>query len=45
MLMVIPGSDISRHAALMDRVFRFRHSIFVDEKAWADLRKSPSRNS
>lgn len=34
MLMVIPGSDISRHATLMDRVFRFRHSIFVDEKGW-----------
>jgi acyl-homoserine lactone synthase len=39
MLMVIPGSDISRHAALMDRVFRFRHSIFVDEKGWMDLRQ------
>jgi acyl-homoserine lactone synthase len=40
MLMVIPGSDISRHAALMDRVFRFRHSIFVDEKAWTELRQA-----
>ena len=39
MLMVIPGSDISRHAALMDRVFRFRHSIFVDEKGWTELRQ------
>ncbi|MEH6952892.1 acyl-homoserine-lactone synthase (plasmid) [Nitrobacter sp. NHB1] len=39
MLMVIPGSDISRHAWLMDRVFRFRHSIFVDEKGWMDLRQ------
>lgn len=39
MLMVIPGSDISRHASLMDRVFRFRHSIFVDEKGWMDLRQ------
>lgn len=37
MLMVIHGSDISRHATLMDRVFRFRHSIFVDEKGWMDL--------
>lgn len=43
MLMVIPGSDISRHAALMDRVFRFRHSIFVDEKAWTDLRQPDGR--
>jgi acyl-homoserine lactone synthase len=39
MLMVIPGSDISRHATLMDRVFRFRHSIFVDEKGWTELRQ------
>ncbi|MBN8974295.1 MAG: GNAT family N-acetyltransferase [Rhizobiales bacterium] len=39
MLMVIPGSDISRHAALMDRVFRFRHSIFVEEKGWIELRQ------
>ena len=39
MLMVIPGSDISRHAALMDRAFRFRHAVFVDEKGWEDLRQ------
>ena len=39
MLMVIPGSEISRHATLMDRVFRFRHSIFVDEKGWMELRQ------
>ena len=39
MLMVIPGSDISRHAALMDRAFRFRHAIFVEEKGWTDLRQ------
>jgi acyl-homoserine lactone synthase len=31
MLMVIPGSDISRHSPLMDRAFRFRHAIFVEE--------------
>lgn len=39
MLMVIPGSDISRHVGLMDRVFRFRHYIFVEGKAWTDLRR------
>ena len=39
MLMVIPGSDISRHAVLMDRAFRFRHTVFVDEKGWEDLRQ------
>lgn len=39
MLVVIPGSDITRHAALMDRAFRFRHDIFVDEKGWEELRQ------
>ncbi len=39
MLMVIPGSDVSRHAALMDRAFRFRHAVFVEEKGWEDLRQ------
>ncbi|MEH6953002.1 acyl-homoserine-lactone synthase (plasmid) [Nitrobacter sp. NHB1] len=39
MLMVIPGSDISRHATLMDRVFGFRHSILVDEQGWIELRQ------
>jgi len=43
MLMVIPGSDISRHAALMDRAFRFRHSVFVEEKGWEDLRQPDGR--
>lgn len=43
MLMVIPGSDISHHAALMDRAFRFRHTIFVDEKGWEDLRQPDGR--
>jgi acyl-homoserine lactone synthase len=39
MLMIIPGSDISRHGTLMDRAFRFRHAIFVEEKGWTDLRQ------
>ena len=39
MLMVIPGSDVSRHATLMDRAFRFRHAIFVEEKGWEELRQ------
>lgn len=40
MLLVIPGSDMRRHAALMERAFQFRHKIFVDEKGWSDLRGS-----
>ncbi len=43
MLLVIPGSDVDRHADLMDRVFRFRHAIFVEEKGWADLSQSDAR--
>ncbi len=39
MLMVVSGSDIGRHTALMERVFRFRHTIFVEEKGWDDLRQ------
>jgi acyl-homoserine lactone synthase len=39
MLMVISGSDIGRHAALMERVHCFRHKIFVEEKGWEDLRQ------
>lgn len=45
MLVVIPGSNISRHAALMDRVIRCRLSISVDEKAWTDLRKPDGSNA
>ncbi|WP_305693096.1 acyl-homoserine-lactone synthase [Bosea sp. (in: a-proteobacteria)] len=40
MLMVIHGSDVGRHSALMNRAHRFRHSIFVDEKGWEELRQS-----
>jgi acyl-homoserine lactone synthase len=39
MLLVITGADVHRHSALMERVFRFRHSIFVEEKGWRDLRQ------
>lgn len=39
MLLVIPGSETARHAELMERVFRFRHAIFVEEKGWTDLRR------
>ncbi|MEQ1945322.1 acyl-homoserine-lactone synthase [Mesorhizobium sp. VNQ89] len=39
MLMVIPGSDVSRHAALMNRAHRFRHRVFVEEKGWEELRQ------
>lgn len=39
MLIVIPGSAVSRHRQLMDRVFRFRHVVFVEEKGWDDLRQ------
>ena len=43
MLMVIDGSVLDQHQALMDRVFRFRHAIFVEEKGWESLRKTDHR--
>ncbi len=39
MLLLVPGSEIGRHGDLMERVFRFRHDVFVDEKGWTDLRQ------
>lgn len=38
MLKILSGSDISKHSELMDRVYRFRHAVFVEEKGWDDLR-------
>lgn len=43
MLLTIPGSDVARQAALMDRVFRFRHEVFVEEKGWEALRRADGR--
>ena len=43
MLKVIQGSEVGSHQELMDRVFRFRHAVFVDEKGWEDLRQPDER--
>ena len=43
MLRVIHGSELGSHQKLMDRVFRFRHTVFVDEKGWEDLRHPDAR--
>ena len=43
MLIVLQGSELSQHQALMDRAFRFRHTVFVDEKGWTDLRRPDER--
>lgn len=43
MLKVIHGSEVIAHQELMDRVFRFRHGVFVDEKGWEDLRQPDAR--
>lgn len=43
MLKIIYGSEVGAHQALMDRVFRFRHAVFVDEKGWSDLRQPDGR--
>ena len=36
MLKLVSGWETSQHA-LMGRVHRFRHAIFVEEKGWQDL--------
>lgn len=43
MLKVIHGYELDAHHELMDRVFRFRHDVFVDEKGWDDLRQPDAR--
>lgn len=40
MLQVISGGEASRYAHLMEKAHRFRHSIFVEEKGWSDLRRA-----
>lgn len=39
MLTVVDRGNIDRHRDLLDRAFRFRHDVFVDEKGWDDLRR------
>lgn len=40
MLVVVDRDNIHRHQSLVERAFRFRHSVFVEEKGWTDLRKA-----
>lgn len=37
MLIVVPGSELPGHQAFMERAFRFRHAVFVEEKGRTDL--------
>ena len=39
MLLAIPGADVRRRTALMEKVLRFRHAIFVEEKGCNDLQR------
>lgn len=43
MLIVIDGENFDQHRDLLDRAFRLRHDIFVDEKGWDDLRRVDGR--
>jgi acyl-homoserine lactone synthase len=43
MLVVVPGTECVRHTALIDRAFRFRHAIFVEEKGWEEIRRPDGR--
>ena len=39
MLLAIPGADVRRRTALMEKALRFRHAIFVEEKGCNDLQR------
>ncbi|MGX7743957.1 acyl-homoserine-lactone synthase [Rhodopseudomonas parapalustris] len=39
MLKVISGREAERYSNVMEKAYRFRHSIFVEEKGWSDLRR------
>lgn len=43
MLIVVPGSELSRQQALMDRAFRFRHAVFVEEQGRVNFHGSDER--
>lgn len=43
MLVVIHGSEVEQNAELIDRAYRFRHEVFVDEKGWEDIRQPDGR--
>lgn len=40
MIISMSGSEARQHADVMERAYRFRHAIFVDEKGWEDLRQT-----
>ena len=40
MLVVVDRENIHQHQSLVERAFLFRHSVFVEEKGWTDLRKA-----
>jgi acyl-homoserine lactone synthase len=43
MLIVVDGDNSDQHRDLLDRAFRLRHEIFVEEKGWEDLRRADGR--
>ena len=40
MLVTVHDGNIHQHQDLVERAFRFRHAIFVEEKGWEDLRRA-----
>jgi acyl-homoserine lactone synthase len=43
MVLLITNRNAARHAALFDKIYRFRHRFFVDHMRWTDLRKPDGR--
>ncbi|WP_265519269.1 acyl-homoserine-lactone synthase [Nitratireductor luteus] len=45
MLLVVDSQNTHRHRKELDQAFRLRHTIFVDEKGWTDLRSDDGRET
>ena len=39
MITTVTGDEIANHEHLLMEAFRFRHTVFVEEKGWEDLRR------
>ncbi|TXN42240.1 GNAT family N-acetyltransferase, partial [Methylobacterium sp. WL18] len=43
MVIVIDDDNISRHGDLMDKIYRFRHALFVERLNWEACRRPDGR--
>lgn len=43
MIKIIDGRNLQQNAHLMEKVWRLRHEVFVEEKGWEAIRRSDGR--